>query len=93
MGEVLRIIVRGRVQGVGFRYFTQREAQRLGISGWVRNLPTGEVEVLADLPPGARSRFLAALRQGPPASEVDGLAVEPAPAGQSIARGAFHVRH
>jgi acylphosphatase len=40
-----RYVVSGRVQGVGFRYFVQRHAQQLGISGWVRNLATGSVEV------------------------------------------------
>jgi len=42
----LRIIVSGRVQGVGFRYYTKIEADRFGITGWVRNLPDGKVETL-----------------------------------------------
>jgi acylphosphatase len=66
-----RFVVRGRVQGVGFRWFVEREAHMLGISGWVRNNVDGSVEVLAmgnrDQLLGLRSR----LRQGPRASRVD----------------------
>jgi acylphosphatase len=66
-----RFIVRGRVQGVGFRWFVEREAHILGIAGWVRNNPDGSVEVLAmgsrDQLSGLRSR----LREGPRAARVD----------------------
>ena len=47
MGEAKRWIVRGRGQGVGFRYFVQKQATDLGLRGWVRNLDSGEVEVYA----------------------------------------------
>jgi acylphosphatase len=66
-----RFVVRGRVQGVGFRWFVEREAHMLGIAGWVRNNSDGSVEVLAigtwDQLSGLRSR----LRQGPRAARVD----------------------
>jgi len=66
-----RYLVRGRVQGVGFRWFVEREAHLLGIAGWVRNNADGTVEVLAmgtrDQLQGLRSR----LRQGPRAARVD----------------------
>ena len=66
-----RFVVRGRVQGVGFRWFVEREAHMLGIAGWVRNNSDGSVEVLAigtrDQIVGLRSR----LRQGPRAARVD----------------------
>src|SRR6266566_5572275 len=66
-----RYVVRGRVQGVGFRWFVEREAHMLGIAGWVRNNSNGSVEVLAigtrDQLLGLRSR----LRRGPRASRVD----------------------
>ena len=69
--EARRFVVRGRVQGVGFRWFVEREAHMLGIFGWVRNNPDGSVEVLAmgsrDQLSGLRSR----LRQGPRAARVD----------------------
>ena len=66
-----RFIVRGRVQGVGFRWFVEREAHVLGIAGWVRNNPDSSVEVLAqgskEQLAGLRSR----LREGPRAARVD----------------------
>ena len=66
-----RFVVRGRVQGVGFRWFVEREAHMLRIAGWVRNNSDGSVEVLAmgtrDQLSGLRSR----LRQGPRAARVD----------------------
>ena len=66
-----RFVVRGRVQGVGFRWFVEREAHILKIAGWVRNNPDGSVEVLAvgtrDQLAGLRSR----LQEGPRAARVD----------------------
>src|SRR5579863_5095782 len=71
--EARRFIVRGRVQGVGFRWFVEREAHTLGIAGWVRNNADGSVEVLArgtrEQLSGLRSR----LRQGPRAARVDNV--------------------
>ena len=68
-----RFVVRGRVQGVGFRWFVEREAHILQIAGWVRNNPDGTVEVLAqgtrDQLSGLRSR----LREGPRAARVDNI--------------------
>ena len=66
-----RFVVRGRVQGVGFRCFVEREAHMLGIAGWVRNNHDGSVEVLAM---GTRDQLLglgSRLRQGPRAARVD----------------------
>lgn len=69
--QAKRFVVRGRVQGVGFRWFVEREAHMLEIAGWVRNNSDGSVEVLAmgtlDQLVGLRSR----LRQGPRAARVD----------------------
>lgn len=73
--EAKRFIVRGRVQGVGFRWFVEREAHMLGIAGWVRNNHDGSVEVLAqgtrDQLAGLHSR----LRGGPRAARVDEVEV------------------
>lgn len=77
--EELYIIVEGMVQGVGFRYFTERLARRLGVKGWVRNLASREVEVLARLPAERKTEFLKELRNGPPASRVSGLRIGAAP--------------
>lgn len=69
--EARRFVVRGRVQGVGFRWFVEREAHILGIAGWVRNNADGSVEVLAM---GSRDQLLglkSRLREGPRAARVD----------------------
>jgi len=72
--------VSGRVQGVGFRWWTRRAAQALGLGGSVRNMPDGSVEVHAVGPPDVVARLEAALREGPPASRVarvDSIAADP----------------
>lgn len=73
VNEARRFVVRGRVQGVGFRWFVEREAHRLGIAGWVRNNADGSVEILAmgshEQLVGLRSR----LREGPRAARVDAV--------------------
>jgi acylphosphatase len=60
-----RFIVRGRVQGVGFRFFAIHAARRLGVVGSVRNLPDGTVEAIAEGTPDAVSEFRAELWRGP----------------------------
>ena len=65
-----RYRVSGRVQGVGFRWFVQDRALALGIEGWVRNLPDGDVEVYAAGSEGSLRRLRADLEQGPPAARV-----------------------
>jgi acylphosphatase len=69
--QARRFLVRGRVQGVGYRWFVEREAHLLGLAGWVRNNADSSVEVLAmgtgDQLSGLRSR----LQQGPRAARVD----------------------
>lgn len=62
--------VTGRVQGVGFRYTTQRRGQELGLVGWVRNHPDGSVETWAQGSEDALQRFVVFLEQGPPAARV-----------------------
>jgi acylphosphatase len=66
-----RYVVRGRVQGVGFRFFVEREAHMLGIAGWVRNNPDGSVEVLAMGTPEQLKGLRGRLRAGPRAARVD----------------------
>ncbi len=67
----LAVILHGRVQGVGFRWWTCRQASAIGIRGTVRNLPDGSVEVRAAGPDDALTRFLGVLRRGPPGARVD----------------------
>jgi len=64
------LLVSGRVQGVGFRYFTRDSARALGLSGWVRNVRGGGVEVEVEGGRGVIDRFIEELRQGPPLSRV-----------------------
>jgi acylphosphatase len=65
-----RYLIRGRVQGVGYRYFAQRTAHRLGVYGFARNLPDGDVEVHAEAEPRTLSQFKQELERGPRMSLV-----------------------
>jgi len=65
-----RYFVSGRVQGVGYRYFVAREAERLGVAGFVRNLPDGRVEVVAEGTDDAMAGLEARLNEGPSFSSV-----------------------
>jgi acylphosphatase len=69
--QARRFVVRGRVQGVGFRWFVEREAHILGIAGWVRNNTNGTVEMLAHGTPEQLTALRARLREGPRAARVD----------------------
>lgn len=62
--------IEGRVQGVGFRYFTKENAQQLGITGWVRNTFSGEVEITAEGVPDQIDTFIQLLRRGPQSAYV-----------------------
>jgi acylphosphatase len=80
--EARRFLVRGRVQGVGFRWFVEREAHMLGIAGWVRNNSDSTVEVLAMGTPEQLSGLRSRLQQGPRAARVDDVeesAAKPVP--------------
>jgi acylphosphatase len=66
----LHAYVEGYVQGVGFRYFVLRSAQEYNLTGWVRNLYDGRVEVMAEGELADLNRLLAALRKGPHSSDV-----------------------
>ena len=66
----LHLRIKGRVQGVGFRWFAREEARRLGLSGWVTNLPGGEVEVAAGGEASSLDRLRRALEVGPTGANV-----------------------
>jgi acylphosphatase len=80
-----RFLISGRVQGVGFRWFTSETAAREGVAGWVRNLVDGRVEAWVEGDADAVTRVERALRQGPRGARVDDVAVE-----YEDASGAFH---
>lgn len=75
-GLCVRIFIWGRVLGVGFRAFTQRKARMLKIGGWVKNLPDGRVEAVAQGTPEAIEAFVAELKRGPRASRVERLEIQ-----------------
>ena len=72
-----RCVMAGRVQGVFFRASAREQGQRLGLTGYARNLPDGRLEVLACGAPDAVGQLREWLRTGPPMAEVTGVACEP----------------
>jgi len=70
------IFVEGRVQGVGFRYFTVETANRFGIFGWVRNTHNHEVEIIAEGPKDKLDQFISIIRQGPNSGYVKSLRID-----------------
>jgi acylphosphatase len=71
-----RFVVSGRVQGVGFRWFTQDTARREGAMGWVRNLPDGRVEAVVEGESEAVTRVERAIRSGPRGARVEKVDVD-----------------
>ena len=82
----VRILIEGRVQGVGFRYHTCAQAGKLGVTGWVRNLSDGRVEALIEGPDEAVEAMVEWCRRGPAAARVDRVAI----AGRDQAAPAEH---
>jgi acylphosphatase len=84
-------VVTGRVQGVGFRWFTRQLASRLGVGGWVANQPDGSVTGEVEGRPNRVEEFLAELQQGPAGSEVSGVQHQPV---EALANGVvtFEIR-
>ncbi len=69
----VHLVIQGRVQGVGFRYFALRRAEVLNLHGWVRNLPGGDVELEAEGERGALLQLVDAMREGPASAHVTGV--------------------
>jgi acylphosphatase len=90
LDERLDATVRGRVQGVGFRYFVVRRAMDLGLSGWVANERDGSVRCVAEGPRAALETLLAALEQGPAGALVERVSSRWGAATDH--RGTFEVR-
>jgi acylphosphatase len=79
MDEVLEAVAHGIVQGVGFRWFAQREASLVGLTGWVANEPDGSVRCLAIGPGPALDAFADRLREGPSGAQIDRLDLDRRP--------------
>lgn len=71
--RIVRVVIRGRVQGVGFRWWTAGQARDLGLGGWVRNRRDGTVEAVFRGSPAVVERMLAACREGPPSARVEAV--------------------
>ncbi len=76
MDKQAHIVVHGKVQGVWYRASTQKVARSLGLKGWVRNLPSGEVEILAQGEEDRLKQLIEWCHEGPPAAEVTKVEVE-----------------
>lgn len=79
-GTIRRVLIRGRVQGVGYRAWVDHQARRLGLQGWVRNRRDGGVEALFAGTDEVVTRMIVSCRDGPPAARVDDVAEEVASA-------------
>ncbi|MEO6982208.1 MAG: acylphosphatase [Edaphobacter sp.] len=88
---VRHYFVKGRVQGVGFRWFVQREAAELGLRGWVRNTDEGHVEVLAAGPAEDLSELKDALRKGSRGSRVDAVVEHELVESEGVSLGPFEI--
>lgn len=73
MAVTKRLLITGRVQGVGFRFYAQRKARELGLAGWVRNCRDGSVEAVIQGAPEAVESMIAWARRGPPSAVVSDL--------------------
>ena len=90
MSRAVRLMIRGRVQAVGYRQWAVSEAIRLGLAGWVRNRVDGTVEAVASGDAAAVEQFVAACRQGPSLARVTAIDVAPADPGDVGGAGFEH---
>jgi acylphosphatase len=88
---VQHFLVKGRVQGVGFRWFVQREAAEIGLRGWVRNTDEGDVEVVASGTAEEIAELKAALRKGSRGSRVDAVMEEEMVESEGAKLGPFEI--
>jgi len=75
--EAVHVLIKGRVQGVGFRYFAQDSALELGLFGWVRNLADGDVEAVAEGRSEDIETWIRRLHQGPSLSRIQAIQTTP----------------
>jgi len=89
--EGVHLVVEGRVQGVFYRASTQATAASLGLTGWVRNLSDGTVEIQAEGRRDALERLISWCWQGPPGARVTGVVVSEVPVTKALS--GFHIRY
>jgi acylphosphatase len=89
---VVHFLVRGRVQGVGFRWFVHREASELDLRGWVRNTEDGDVELVVAGADESLEELRASLRRGPRGSRVDKVIEHPLVESESEGLTAFRIQ-
>ena len=89
--KVIHFLIRGRVQGVGFRWFVHREAAELGLRGWVRNTIAGEVEIVAAGDTDAIENLRVELRKGSRGSRVDQVIEHELLEAEAESLGAFEI--
>jgi len=87
----MRMVLEGRVQGVGFRAWTRRQARQLGVRGWVRNRKDGAVELHAAGPPDALKELKDRMGRGPRLARVDRVSEEGS--GQKLPPSGFEIRY
>jgi acylphosphatase len=88
---VLHFLVKGRVQGVGFRWFVHREAAELGLHGWVRNTDQGHVEIVTAGDPEQLEELKAAIRKGSRGSRVDAILEDELAESEGTQLGPFEI--
>ena len=88
---VIHFLIRGRVQGVGFRWFVHREAAELGLRGWVRNTDAGEVELVAAGDPESIGELRTELHKGSRGSRVDAVIEHELVEAEAQTLGAFKI--
>jgi acylphosphatase len=88
---VCHYLVKGRVQGVGFRWFVQREAAEIGLRGWVRNTDQGDVEIVAMGEPEELAELKDALRKGSRGSRVDAVMEDELVESEGAKLGSFEI--
>ncbi|MFH2201824.1 MAG: acylphosphatase [Elusimicrobiota bacterium] len=91
MTERRHLLIKGRVQGVGFRWFTRETAARLSLGGWVRNRPEGSVEAEVEGEPDVVRRFIQELKTGLPFAYVDSIEEYAVPS--TGGKESFDIRH
>ena len=89
---VLHFLVKGRVQGVGFRWFVQREAAELGLLGWVKNADQGHVEVVAAGDEASLAELKVALRKGSRGCRVDAVVAQELAESEGELLGPFEIK-